>query len=46
MAKIKIFNTNLKVNKSLFASFYTNPVHNQYDKHNLMADTFVSKKLS
>ena len=46
MAKIRIFNTNLKNNQSLFASFNTNPVHNQYNKHNLMSDTFVSKKLS
>ena len=46
MTNIKIFNTNLKVTKSLFSSFYTNPVHNQYDKHNLMSETFVSKKLS
>ena len=46
MAKIRIFNTNLKNNQSLFASFNTNPVHNQYNKHNLMSDTFMSKKLS
>ena len=47
MAKIKIFNTNLHVNNSLFSSFYdrTNPVNNTYDGHNLISETFVSKKL-
>ena len=46
MAKIRIFNTNLKNNQHLFASFNTNQAYNPYSKHKLLSDTFMSKKLS
>ena len=46
MAKIRIFNTNLKNNQNLFASFNTNQEYNPYSKHQLLSDTFMSKKLA
>ena len=46
MVKIRIFNTNLKNNKNLFASFITNQEYIPYSKHQLLSDTFMSKKLA